>query len=99
MKIFFTPEASEQADECDRWWREHRPATAGLFAQELAASQQLLLLVPRVGPVYTRIDGLPVRRVLLRKTKAHVYYVLEGPDGPITVLSVWGAPKRGGPEL
>lgn len=99
MKVFLTLEASEQADECDRWWRENRPATAGLFAQELAAAQQLLVLVPKIGPVYTRIDGLPVRRVLMKKTKAHVYYVLESPGGPITVLAVWGAPKRGEPNL
>jgi len=32
MKLVFTPEAEEQADECDRWWREHRDVK-DLFAR------------------------------------------------------------------
>jgi len=99
MKIYFTPEGSEQADECDRWWRENRPAVANLFARELAAAAALLLVVPKIGPVYASLDGQPVRRVLMKKTKAHVYYVLEAALGQITIHAVWGAPKRGGPRF
>jgi hypothetical protein len=32
MNLGFTPEAEQQADECDAWWREHRDA-CDLFAR------------------------------------------------------------------
>ena len=56
MKLVFTPEAEEQADECDRWWREHRDAK-DLFARELAATRTLLREAPNIGSMYTVLDG------------------------------------------
>lgn len=76
MKLVFTPEAEEQANECDLWWREHRDAR-DLFARELAATRTVLREIPNIGTMYTVLDGLPVRRVLMRKTKAHVYYAVD----------------------
>jgi hypothetical protein len=57
MKICLTPEAEEQAGRCDEWWRENRPATRDLFAQELLAAKALLLAAPNIGPVYAVLDG------------------------------------------
>jgi len=67
MRIFFTPEAEEEADYCDTWWRENRPATANLFARELAEAKALILSVPDVGSIYVTIDGQPVLRVLMKR--------------------------------
>jgi hypothetical protein len=53
-------------------WREHRDAR-DLFAPELAGARTFLRESPTVGSKYTVLDGLPVRRVLLPKTGAHVY--------------------------
>jgi hypothetical protein len=99
MKIFFTPEADEQAEFCDTWWREHRPATADLFARELAEAKALVMRVPNVGSRYTVLNEKPVRRVLLKKTDNHVYYVFDRERDRITVHSVWGARKERGPKL
>ena len=41
--------------------------------------------------------GAPVRRVLMPKTKNHVYWAIEGDE--IVVISIWGARKRRGPKL
>lgn len=98
MKVVFTPEAEEQADECDRWWRGHRDAQDP-FARELAATRTLLRQGPHSGSMYTMLDGLPVRRVLLRKTHTHVYYSVDDDAELVKVLAVWGAPKRRGPKL
>jgi hypothetical protein len=49
--------------------------------------------------MYTALDGLPVRRVLLRKTRTHVYYSVDEDAELVTVLAVWGAPKGRGPKL
>jgi plasmid stabilization system protein ParE len=99
MRLAFTPEAQEQADECDAWWREHRTATRELFAHELAGIKALLLDAPHIGSIYTVLDGLPVRRVLLPKTSTHVYYSIDAERSVVMVLAVWGAPKGRGPRL
>ncbi len=58
MKLAFAPEAEEQADECDRWWREHR-AAKDIFARELAATRTLLREAPNIGSMYTASTACP----------------------------------------
>jgi plasmid stabilization system protein ParE len=98
MKLVFTPEAEQQADECDTWWRENRDAR-DLFARELAGARTFLRESPNVGAKYTMLDGFSVRRVLLPKTGTHVYYSVDEDADLVTVLAVWGAPKGRGPKL
>jgi len=52
MRIYFTPEANEQAERCGTWWRENRPTTPDLFARDLAEAKALLLIAPNIGPVH-----------------------------------------------
>jgi hypothetical protein len=59
----------------------------------------LLRKAPNVGSMYTLLDGLPVRRVLLPKTGIHVYYSIDVDHGVVMILAVWGAPKGRGPFL
>jgi hypothetical protein len=99
MKIFFTPEAGAKADYCDAWWRENRPATASLFARELAETKALIVNVPNIGLMYTTIDGQQVLRVLMKKTGHHLDYAVEPSLDRIVVYSVWGARKAHGPRL
>ena len=44
----------------------------------LRGPRALLREAPNIGSMYTVLDGLPVRRVLLRKTRTHVYYSVNG---------------------
>jgi plasmid stabilization system protein ParE len=99
MKFVFTPEAEEQAEACDSWWRENRPSTRELFAEELADAKTLLMNTPNIGALYATLDGLPVRRVLMRKTGNQLYYVFDAEEDCIIVHSVWGGPKEHGPKL
>lgn len=62
-------------------------------------TRTLLCATPNTGSMYTVLDGLPVRRVLLRKTKTHVYYSVDDDAELVKVLAVWGAPKGRGPKL
>ena len=99
MKLAFTPEAQEQADECDAWWRENRTATRELFARELAGIKALLLDAPYIGAMYAVLDELPVRRMLLPKTRTHIYYSIDENRSVVMILAVWGAPRGRGPKL
>ncbi len=99
MKLVFTPEAERQANEMDDWWREHRPDARDLFAREFAEARELILGTPSVGVTYTAASGKTARRVLLPKTRNHVYFEVDEQRDLVIVLAVWGAPRRRGPPL
>lgn len=40
-----------------------------------------------------------MRRLIMRRTRHHVYYLHDEPNGVVYVLAVWGAPKIGDPVL
>jgi len=99
VKLLFTPEAERQATEMDAWWREHRPGARDLFARELADVQELIAGAPTAGAKYTTRSGEPFRRVLMPKTKNHVYFEGDEAEGLIIVHAIWGAPRGRGPRL
>jgi len=43
MNVRLSPDAEEQAEVCDTWWRENRNDSPNLFAQELAAMTSQLV--------------------------------------------------------
>jgi plasmid stabilization system protein ParE len=99
MKLVFTPEAERHASEMDGWWREHRPGARDLFARELAEARELIAATPTIGVTYRAPSGKLVRRVLLPKTRNHVYFEVDEERDLVIVLAVWGAPRRRGPRL
>ena len=99
MRVVFTTEADEQADAMDVWWREHRPTARGLFARELAEAVLLLGNIPTLGTRYLTRSGRELRRLLLPKTKNHVYFEADLEQQLVTIHAVWGAPRGRGPIL
>jgi plasmid stabilization system protein ParE len=49
MTVVVLPEAERQIRAIESWWREHRPAAPGLFAEELANALELISRVPGIG--------------------------------------------------
>jgi len=94
--VFITPRAEAQIIELDTWWREHRDKAPNRFEEELVQVLETLATIPGAGIRYPHPIG-DVRRMLLRVTRHHVYY-LEQPDR-VLVLAVWGAVKGAGPNL
>ena len=90
------PQAELHIQELDTWWRANREDAPDLFEQELAEAFHMLGAAPGVGRRYA-FSGAKVRRVLLRRTRNHVYYVEE--PGRVLVVAVWGAVKGHGPDL
>ena len=98
MQVFIVPEADAQIGEIDDWWRENRTAAPDLFAQELAAALALIETWPLVGR-RRRHRGVPgLRRVLLRSTRYHLYYVPVD-EARLFVLAVWSAVRGRAPRL
>ncbi len=96
-RIIVGPQASEQILQIDTWWREYRPVARTLFTDELRVAFALLEEAPEVGRRYRsrRVPG--VRRLLLRGSRYHIYYVFERDQ--IGVLAVWSAVRGRGPAL
>jgi plasmid stabilization system protein ParE len=98
MRLRFAPKALAEAKSIKTWWRANRPAAPDLFEQELNAALERIGSTPTLGASYEEGNlDVPVRRMLLPKTRNHVYFVVDGDD--VVVVSVWGAPKGRGPAL
>ena len=99
MKVRVTPEAEEQAEAIDAWWRDNRLDARELFVRELADAKALVAASPKVGTVYTMLDEQPVRKVFMPKTRHHLYYTYNQDQGEVVIHAVWGAPRKRGPKL
>ncbi len=97
MRVLLAPEAQAQVDAIDDWWRENRTTAPDLFFQELASTLGLLAGAPGLGRRYAHPVVNSVRRVLMRSTRYHVYYVVHADT--VLVLSVWSGHRGTGPEL
>ncbi len=95
--VIVSPEAEAQARAIDRWWRENREAAPGLFAQELAATLATLRAMPSIGRVAPHPELSGLRRILMRATRFHIYYVTN--QDAVLVLAIWSAVMGSGPDL
>jgi plasmid stabilization system protein ParE len=86
-----------QISAVDEWWRANRTAAPDLFFAELAASFDMIGHAPNIGRVYRQSPVSNTRRVLLKITRYHVYYVPR--DDEVRVLAVWHAQRGEGPPL
>lgn len=96
-RVEIAPCAEKQVDASDRWWRAHRSAAPDLFVEELASCVELIASMPLVGRRYaaTRVPG--IRRVLMRGTRYHVYYVVKKTS--ILIVAVFSGVRGSGPDL
>jgi plasmid stabilization system protein ParE len=97
LQVRTTPEADAQIREIDNWWRRNRTASPDLFTNELAATLDILGHAPHIGRVYRQSPVPDTRRVLLKGTRYHVYYVPRRDQ--VIVLAVWNAQRGVGPPL
>ncbi|MGH7438618.1 MAG: hypothetical protein ACRENE_23260, partial [Polyangiaceae bacterium] len=98
MKTRLAAPARKQATSLHRWWRKNRRASPDLFARELEAARKFIASTPELGTVYVERNGTVVRRVLMPKTRNHVYYEIDREHRVAIILAVWGAPKERGPK-
>jgi plasmid stabilization system protein ParE len=97
VNLVYSAGALEDIAEILEWWLDNRDKNPWLFGEELDAAEERLLEGPHRPPVFKKVDGWPIRRVLLEGTHHHVYYQFT--DELVYVLAVWGAPKKGPPRL
>jgi plasmid stabilization system protein ParE len=96
IEIRTTPHADLQILEIDAWWTANREKAPALFLEELEAGFELISRQPQSGKRYTH-PRVVSRRVLLRKTKFHIYYVPY--EDHVLVVAVWSGIRGRGPDL
>lgn len=92
MRVRFTPEARLAVREKRTWWEQHRDKAPRLFVEELATVVAKL----RHGAdderqQYAARGGRIIWRVLMPKTRNHVYYRLDEAAKEVEILLVWNA--------
>jgi plasmid stabilization system protein ParE len=97
LALFISPEAEAQIEVINSWWHANRLAAPDLFSQELAEAFANIRAAPDAGHRYARGGFKGVRRVPLRATRHHVYYVVT--HSTVHVIAVWGSVKKRGPKL
>ena len=98
MNIKITKRAQRLVEQENSWWFENAdyPLT---FEQEFESVLLRLLEMPMLGVPYPTEKRPHLLRVLLPKSKCHIYYTLEGAKTLIVIHSVWGACRKRGPKL
>jgi plasmid stabilization system protein ParE len=96
VKIRFSARAQREAKRISDWWVENRRHAPALFVEELERALELIRHTPRLGTTYESPYGV-VRRVLLPRTRYHVYYTRD--QAEIVLISVWAAQRKRGPVI
>lgn len=98
MRIVLLAEAQRRFEAEDEWWRENRDAKE-LFADEFEETLDRLAASPELGQTYRATRGKLIQRVLMKKTRTHVYYFHDRENDVVEVHTIWGARKERGPRL
>jgi plasmid stabilization system protein ParE len=96
-QVELSPEARRHVEQIAAWWEGNRPAVPTMFRDELEAAVRRLEVAPRAGSVYGRAR-MALRRLLMPRTRYHVYYAIEEPDALVRVYAVWHASRGQGPS-
>jgi len=97
LPVRTSAEVDEQIRTIDDWWRKNRTAAPDLFFDELATAFDMIAQTPNIGRPYRHPLVSGVRRILLKITRYHVYYVPYVDE--VRVLAVWHAQRGVGPPL
>lgn len=93
--VEFSDEARGHVRTIGIWWQTNRPASPELFRDELVAAVEQLKHHAAAGHVYGVSPEAGTRRILLPRTRYHVYYVVQ--DARVLIHAVWHANRGQGP--
>lgn len=100
MRVRFTPEARLAVREKRMWWQQHREKAPRLFVEELAAVvAKLREGADKERQQYAAQSGRIIWRLLMPRTRNHVYYRVDETAGDVEILLVWNAVAGAAPDL
>lgn len=100
MRVRFTPEALLAVREKRAWWQQHRDKAPDLFVQELATIVgKLREGADNERQQYAARGGHIIWRILMPKTRNHIYYRLNEGAAEVEVLLVWNSTAGRAPDV
>jgi hypothetical protein len=98
VKAYLSKRAARAAERIDSRWREHAD-DPGIFVREFIEAVELLesSLVPG-SPVPTA-KRPALKRLLLRKSRCHLYFEIDDANERIQILHIWDGRRERAPKL
>ena len=98
-QVRVVPRAQAQIDEVVAWWKTNRQAAPMLVLDEFEAATERLSTAPLSGAIYRQPVFRLVRRLLLPRSRYHIYYEVHETTGLVEIVAFWHAARRRGPHL
>ncbi len=97
--VALTSQARAHFATIQRWWGANRPAASELFAGELRAAVSRVAFAPNSVAVYRSMNGREIRRLLLPRSRYHVYFEVNEGARQVFILAIWHVSRGGKPAL
>jgi plasmid stabilization system protein ParE len=88
-RLEIAPRAERQIRRIQAWWRVNRPAAPTLFAEELADALESVTALPSQGTTYRELGGVPIRRLLLHRSRYHILFSFDTRRDVVSLRAVW----------
>lgn len=98
MKAYLSKRAARAAERIDARWREHAD-DPGLFATEVLAAVERLESMPTPGSPFPTPKRPALRRLLMPKSRCHVYFEIDDAKQTIQILHIWDGRRERAPKL
>lgn len=100
FQIVVTDTAERHLETIQTWWTVTRSDAPLLFVEEIETAVARIARAPYSGALYPQATvRAEVRRVLLRRSRYHVYYTCDAERGRAIIRAVWHAARGRGPRL
>ena len=98
MKAFMSKRAARAADRIGARWRESAD-DPGIFAREFLEAVERLETTQGVGSPFPTSRHPSLKRVLLSKSRCHVYFEIDEAKQIIRIVHVWDGRRERAPKL
>ena len=98
MKAFVSKRAAHAAERIDARWREDANYPE-VFAREFLEAIEFLETTPGPGSPFPTPRHPMLKRILLRKSRCHIYFEIDVPNQMIQILHVWDGRRKHAPKL
>lgn len=97
LRIVFKARARREIETAAAWWSANREAARGAVRKDVEDGVRVLIEQPGIGIKVETGRAPQVRRLLLDRTKYHLYYRVRG--DALEVLSLWHSSRERGPSV
>ena len=98
MKAYLSKRAARAAERIDERWRENAD-DPGIFARELLEATDLLESSRGPGAPFPTAKHPSLRRLLLRKSRCHIYFEIDDAKQTIQILHIWDGRRDRAPKI